>query len=180
MYNIYNLGNKTYMKTRIITQNSFNNIKNILTKMNSKTEYADDGYSFSAKILNRLSVGDQAEFVDGRHFIQKIPAESQMRGETKLVMGKTQLTIDNQSGRIIKSKKPFYKSWKTVLKNADKYLNIIAENLENSKIVKQHKITIFGFTKNGAEKIKKLQKKVNNITSKSFFSNFRINFYNNI
>lgn len=95
------------MKTRIITQNSFNNIKNILTKMNSKTEYADDGYSFSAKILNRLSVGDQAEFVDGRHFIQKIPAESQMRGETKLVMGKTQLTIDNQSGRIIKSKNRF-------------------------------------------------------------------------
>lgn len=180
MYNIYNLGNKTSMKTRIITQNSFNNIKSILTKMNSKTEYADDGYSFSAKILNRLSVGDQAEFVDGRHFIQKIPAESQMLGETKLVMGKTQLTIDNKSGKIINSKKPFYKPWKTVLKNADKYLDIIAENLENSKIVKQHKITIFGFTKNGAEKIKELQKKVNNITSKSFFSNFRINFYNNI
>ena len=180
MYNIYNLGNKTSMKTRIITQNSFNNIKNILTKMNSKTEYADDGYSFSAKILNRLSVGDQAEFVDGRHFIQKIPAESQMLGETKLIIGKTKLTIDNKSGRIIKSKKPFYKSWKTVLKNADKYLNIIAENLENAKIVKQHKITIFGFTQNGAEKIKELQKKVNNITSKSFFSNFRINFYNNI
>ena len=165
------------MKIRTISEKSLSNIKTILTKMNSQTRYADDGYSFTAEVLNKISIADKAEFIDGRAFINKIPDNIQMQKESRFISGKTKLIIDNKSGKIINFNKPFFKSWKKILKDFDKYINMFVQNFDNKNVVRQHKHFIFGFTQKGAQKINELQRKMNNPVS---VSGLKINLYNNI
>ena len=149
------------MKTRTITQPMLNNIKTVLTRMNEKTKYADDGYSFATEILKRLTIGDKAEFIDGRCFINKVAPDKQMQKHTLFTMGKTQLVINNKSGEIVDYYKPFYKPWKKVMKNLEKYLQIFSDNFDNPQIVTQHRLSFSGFTKAGLQKIQEIKDKIN-------------------
>ena len=141
---------------KIATPNMMNNIKIILSKMNQKSLYSSNKYSFEADVLKGISIGDKAYFLDGRCVLANLPEDKQMQYESRLNIGRTRLIIDNKTGNITDCSKPFFKSWKSVFKDLDKYLNIFAGNFDNNNVVKQHRVKFSGFTKAGFEKLQNL------------------------
>ena len=146
---------------RIITKPMFSNMKKVITRMNQESKYANNEYSFDADVLKKISIGNKAELIDGRCLLKNVDDNEQMQKETLFNLGKTQLVIDNKTGKIIDYHKPFFKPWKKILKDLDKYLNIFANNFDNNDIVRQHRRSFSGFTKAGYEKIESIRAKLN-------------------
>ena len=149
---------------RVLTTPMYINMKKVITRMNKESRYANNEYSFDADVLKKLSAGNKrnrAELIDGRCLLKNVADNEQMQKETLFNLGKTQLVIDNKTGRIIDYYKPFFKSWKKIFKELDKYLNIFAQNFDNHDVVKQHRRSFSGFTKAGYEKIESIRAKLN-------------------
>ena len=155
---------------RVLTTPMYINMKKVITRMNKESRYANNEYSFEADVLKKLSAGNKgnganmrskAELIDGRCLLKNVADNEQMQKETLFNLGKTQLVIDNKTGRIIDYYKPFFKSWKKIFKDLDKYLNIFAQNFDNKEVVKQHRLSFSGFTKAGYEKIQSIKAKLN-------------------
>ena len=151
----------TKPKRRFLTPKMQNDLKTVLTKMNELTEYKSTGNTFSTKIVKILEAGKNSKLMDDRMFARKVPAEKQMEHTTILSLGKTKLLVYNKTGRIIRFKKPFFKPWKRVMKQTENFLRILAENFDNSQIVRQKTIQLSGFTQKGAELLQKLAKSGN-------------------
>lgn len=166
------------MKIKEIAPSSLENVKTILTKMNAKTKYADNGYVYASNVVDKISIADKAEFIDGRKFISRVPSGFGAQSESRLKIGNTELTIDNESGKIVEYSKSFFKSWNKVFKEIDKYLDMFSKNFDNALIVRQHNHSELGFTAKGVDEVEKVHKNVNNGSVKDFISCFHFNFYN--
>lgn len=149
-------------KQRFITHAMQDNINILMDKMNEGTEYHSDGLNFVTTIFKEISTKDKkVRFQDGRiYFGDKLKRKS-LKKEALLTIGKTELVIDNKTGEIIDYYKPFFTTWKSIMKKIEKYLNFFRENFDNSEVVEQRKLTVSGFTKKGFERFEKLKAKLN-------------------
>lgn len=146
-------------KKRFLNQEQMESLKNVLTRMNNETKLHQNDTWFTSTVTKELSYNEnKTRLIDGRMFFQKISDNKQMQKNTMFTIGKTELVVDNKSGEIINWNKPFFTSWKKVMKNISDSLKIFVENFDNSNIVKKKKITLEGFTPKGWEIINKLKK----------------------
>ena len=152
--------NKT---TRRLDYESYQQLEQILTKMDKETLYKQDEYSFESTRTKRLSLYDHknreiAELIDSRQILVPIENRNQMFDNTYLTIGKVQLVIENKTGKIIDHYKPFWKTWNSVLKNIKDTLIEINAMYHHPDYVKKHRFSIEGFTKKGYETLQKMLK----------------------
>lgn len=148
-------------RERFLTPKMQNNLKTVLTKMNDLTEYQGTQNTFSTKIVKLLETDKNVRLWDDRMFVTKVPPERQMEHTTIFTIGRTKLMINNANGKIIHHKKPFFQPWKSVMKKAEKFLQIFAQNFDNQQIVRRKSIQFSGFTQKGVEYLEKLAKPQN-------------------
>ena len=94
--------NKT---TRRLDYESYEQLEQILTKMDKETLYKQDEYSFESTRTKRLSLYDHknreiAELIDSRQILVPIENRNQMFDNTCLTIGKVQLVIENKTGKL--------------------------------------------------------------------------------
>lgn len=161
----YIQSNPTFEKKhRFIDLESQEQLTQILRKMDKETEYKENEYSFAHLKTTRLELfGNKnkklAELVDARKNLKRLPEGKDMFGTTSLTINKVQLVIDNKSGEIIDYFKPFFKTWKGIIKDINNTL-LDFNNYFYSTVVKKHKFGIEGLTKKGAEALDKIKVKI--------------------
>lgn len=149
-------------KKRYIDLESKKQLTQILRKMDSETVYQSDGATFESTRTSRLELFSHdknkktAELVDTRRNLDKIPEGYDMIKETLLTIGKTELVIDNKSGEIIDWNKPFFSSWKGIMKKISDTLITINATYHQPEYVKKHYFAIEGLTKKGYNKLQSL------------------------
>ena len=120
-------------KQKFLSPNTHKQVKKLLNNMNSETMCKKKDYTFSSSILSCIKIGSgETYFYDGRVLADK--AKDFFVGESNLEMGKVKLTINNATGEITKYKKPFFKSWKSVYKQACEVINCACKNFEIKKL----------------------------------------------
>ena len=147
-------------KKHFLTKSNLEDMHNVLKKMNMQTTCKENNSEFSTKILGGLSIQDKAYFADKRYLLK--PADD-MFGESTMEFGRVKLTFDNKTGEVTKSKKPFYKSWKSVLKETGELLSSAKNNFDNDKIIAKKFIGISGFTKRAGKKLLETVDKVQKV-----------------
>ena len=153
--------NKT---TRRLDYESYEQLEQILTKMDKETLYKQDEYSFESTRTKRLSLYDHknreiAELIDSRQILVPIENRNQMFDNTYLTIGKVQLVIENKTGKIIDYYKPFLKTWNSVLKNIKNTLLDFNNGFYTKGLVEKHRIGIKGVTEKGYKILKGLKAK---------------------
>ena len=150
---------------RFIGTDSRYYLEKLLRKMDEETEYKSNEYSYKSSRVNRLTICDtknicdKAELVDTRRFLGKIPEKNMLDKETLLTIGKTELVINNRNGEIIDYYKPFFKSWKKVIKQAGQAITDFLTFYNKPEMVMKHRFDVSGFTKKGAEVLEKIKVK---------------------
>ena len=123
-------------KQRFVTPTAKEGITELVNRMREDTVYTSDGDRFIATIFKEISdIKGKVKFQDGRIYIgNKLPIEeNNLKGNVLFTIGKTELVIDNQTGEIIDYYKPFFTTWKSVMKKIDKYVQFFKENFNNRK-----------------------------------------------
>lgn len=145
-------------RQKFITPEMKANMQYLLEYMNEKTKYSSNGNCFKTTIYKAL-INDKGnvKFQDGRMYLGDKLKRKELKGEALLTIGKTELVIDNKTGEIIDYYKPFYKTWKGIMKKIGKYLEFFKNNLNDEKLVIQKKITMQGFTEQGLKKFRQLK-----------------------
>lgn len=142
-------------KVRYITPNMRASIESLLIRMNAQTHKQTIGDHFVSTIVTRLDMG-KASFTDERRLLEQVPHNKQMKGFSMLDFGKTHLDIDNKTGEIIDSKKPFYKPWFFVMKQAERVLQDFRSYFYDKSVVEQKISTINTLTPEGEKNINKI------------------------
>lgn len=128
---------------RFITPQMQNNVQYLLTRMNAETKENSNAYRTCALFVKSIKYKDEAKFMDGRMIFKKVSPEEQMDKESFLTINKTELVINNKTGEIIDYYKPVFTRWSKIMKKAEKYLNQLKNNYDNSELVSkqwlQHK-----------------------------------------
>ncbi len=154
--------NQTFQcKKRFLSANGLKNMQSVLSKMNANSCCQENGSEFSSKILSGLKINNS--FFSDKRYLLSPQKNVSMFGESTLEFGKIKLTFDNQTGEIIKHKKPLFKSWKTVMQSAENILSVAKENFDDEKIVIKKFINISGFTQRASKKLLELSKKVGKV-----------------
>ena len=145
-------------KQRFIDTNTRDQLKNILTKMNNETKKYDiNEYIFETTVTKRLvstknQLGKTLELTDDRLFcwLEKPPIK-QLTSNTLLSIGKTELVICNETGEIIDYYKPFFTTWKNIMKRISESISIFDKNFDNPNVVQKKKLSVSGYTEKGAK-----------------------------
>lgn len=137
-------------KQRFLNKTQRLNLQAILGRMTSESTFEAQEFHFTTKMLQSVRIGKSARLFDQR--FQAKPSYN-MQGQSTLEIGHSSLTFDNETGEIIKHKKPFYLSWTRLLKKADKILQLADNNFNNKKIVKKRFVSFEGLTSKGVEVI---------------------------
>lgn len=151
-------------KRRFIDIESQEQLTQILRKMDKETEYKENECIFEHSKIIRLELFNHdkyekiAELVDARNNLKKLPEGKDIFGTTSLTIGKVQLAIDNKSGEILAWWKPFFSTWRGIMKKIDDVLTTINVSYNNPWQVKKNKFGIKGFTKKGYETLQKMLK----------------------
>lgn len=140
-------------RKRVLTPQMHDNLKSILTKMNSEAKYEATEFTFRSNFLIGLNIKDKAELIDDRLFIKASRSEDQMVKQSIIKLGKIEFVIDNKSGEIVSNNKPFYKTWSSLMKKLGDTLSMFNLRYNDSNVVKKSEIGIEGFTHKGIEKL---------------------------
>ena len=150
--------NKT---TKRLDYESYEQLEQILTKMDKETLYKQDEYSFESTRTKRLSLYDHknreiAELIDSRQNLVPIKNRNQMFDNTCLTIGKVELVIENKTGKITDYYKPFLKTWNSIMKKIGETL-LDFNNGFYTSMVQKHRYTTKGLYPKGKELAKKLK-----------------------
>ena len=138
-------------KKRFLDRNSLDSMRQLLRKINDKkTEQTYAGTSSYYQFLGWLNINHKGFFSDKRYLLN--PSEDKL-GESTLGFGRVRLTIDNITGEIIRSKKPFYKSWEKTLNEAKTLIVKAENNFDNKEIVTKKFIKIAKSIRKNSDKI---------------------------
>ena len=127
------------IKKRLITPNMKSGIESLLIRMNPSTISEESGDYYVSTLTTKLKNTKGYVFEDYRGLNKKLPNNEQMRGFSRLKIGKIRLDIDNLNGEIVDFKKPFYKPWFLVLKKAEKVIDEFRNNYYSHFITKETK-----------------------------------------
>ncbi len=147
-------------KQRALNNGQLYRMKMLLTRMNEETCIKKEGNALSSTVVSALNSKD-SRLVDTRLFFHKVKPEEQMTRNSMLIMGNTQLVIDNSTGKISDWNKPFFSCWNSIMKKVDKSINFLYENFYNTESVQKEKITLHGYSLRGFEELKPAKEKIN-------------------
>ena len=145
----------SFGQKRYLDKQTYGYLKELLPKMNKQAVYVSNDTSYKSSFLKELQV-DDFTLIDGRTLLKQVPQEEQLQKETLIEYGKTQLVISNKDGEIIDNNKSIFTSWKNLLDKVGDYIKLIAENFDNTKLVKRTRLNSNGLTKEGRIKQDKL------------------------
>lgn len=112
--------------------------------MNAETEYKSRGSLFQSRILGALKINNRAFFLDERGLCKP---SNRLEGRSTLEFSKTKVTFDNESGEVLKLKKPFFKPWHKVMDDITETLRLAKQNFNNKEVVEKRFMTLIGLTK---------------------------------
>ena len=150
-------------KRRFIDLESHEQLVQILRKMDKDTVCKVNGATFESTKTTRVDLlgnrhEKKAELLDMRGNFRKLDEGRDVFKESLLTIGETQVTIDNKTGEIKAWKKPFFSTWKNIMKNIRDTLIEINAMFHYPDYVKKHRFSIEGFTKKGYETVQKILK----------------------
>lgn len=136
-------------------------LQTVLKKMNSETVMTMRGQRFSSSILKKLKLKDNDKTIgtilDSSACL--CPQRLITIGQNTIELGKKiNLITNNQTGEILKSKKPFFQSWKKTFKQVEAFLTQLQENVDNPNKIEKIKTTLEGITPQGVRKLYSAQK----------------------
>ena len=145
----------TNFQNRKLTPKIQENVQKLLYNMNQLTEYSENSAKtgWTSKTLCRINLDKDDQFVDKRILICPIKNPQKHSGRCSLHLGKTELEIDANNGEIISYKKPFFKTWNAIFRQASGTLEQMVNKFNNQDIVSRHYIGISGFTKKGIKQL---------------------------
>lgn len=163
--------NSRVPKKRYITKNMRTCIESLLLRMNQQTEKVTSGDYCKSTIITKLIHPNGAVFEDERRLTKQVDYKEQMQGFSTLKLGKKIfLDIDNETGEIIDYKKPFYKFWYNIYKNAEKVLSDMRA-LYGLNEIKKETTTLRYLSPEGEKEMKRFvlqteQKRLEDVTNK--------------
>ena len=143
-----NNSNTSFGQKRYLDKKTYGYLCDLLPKMNKQTVYVSNDTNYKASFLKELKV-DDFTLTDGRMFLKQMPENEQLQKQTLIDCGKSQLVINNNDGEIIDYYKPICTSWNKLLKKVSGYIKLIADNFENTALVKRTRLSSNGFTEEG-------------------------------
>ena len=128
------------------------NAQKLLQKMNNNNKYKlnAEKTGWQADILSSLSTGKNVKFTDARYFMlqtDNVQKKSDV-ADFAMIIGKNLLNVNSETGKILSSKIGIFTSLSSVISKAEKYIDFLLENFENSDVVKQHRFGTVLFKKN--------------------------------
>ena len=140
-------------RPHFISNEAHKDLATVLVNLNRETVTNIKGNTFYSEIPNTLKIDKNITFYDKRYYMMPAPANKQIVGNSKLIIGRTDLLINNKTGEIVRYKKPFWASWKKVLRKAENALKTFNEELDNPKVVEKQVIKLAGLTKDGVKSL---------------------------
>lgn len=126
-------------KQRYISKEMQNNTGKLLGKIHSEAEHKVFTDYFEISEIRGLKIQD-AFFKDGK-FLARRDSEDRLtaygKGKSMLEFDKVRLIFDNENGKILEHKKPFFKSWKSILNKAHNIILTGLNQYNNNDIVKK-------------------------------------------
>lgn len=157
--NVISSGQKRYLDKQ-----TYGYLKKLLPEMNKQAVYVANDINYKSSFLKELKV-DNFTLIDGRMLLKQVPKNEQLQKETLIEFGKTQLVINNKDGEIIDYTKSALTPWNALLKNVSKYIKFIAENFDNTNLVKRTRLNSNGLTEEGLIKQNKLDEEFTKLES---------------
>lgn len=114
--------------TKLLTNKPYSVDKNNLRYLLSKTPTNKDNYALITRFEN-----EQGAFIDNRILGNK----------SVIQLGKSELEIDASNGKILSCSKPFFKSMKKLVNQANEFLTSIITGINDSKEVTKSQTGIF-------------------------------------
>ena len=152
------------IKKRIITPEMQKFSKILLEKMNNGTKYVEneDKTSFTSNILASLNIGEKIKFSDDRLLLYKTTKPKEYPNLCTLKMGKNKISMNSDSGEILRYDKSIFKTWSSLFKQAERYLKEFVESFDEPSIVKKNFFGISELTKKGYKILQEVQNKIYN------------------
>lgn len=141
---------------RYLPEPTTKKLQNVLTKMNSQTEYKSTKMSFESNILTCLQTA-LGSITDCRLLAK--PKRSIADGRARIKINKIIMELDIKTGEVLPiSKISFFTRWKTAYKKVENFLDTLQSNFENKNVVEKHYSKITGLTKRGEDKFRRAAK----------------------
>ena len=144
-------------KKHFLSSSARQNAELLLWKMNHETEYIENkaGTGFTSYILSSVSLDNKHKFVDNRMYCAPTDKPQEFKCDCSLYMGDNRIDINSTTGEIVKSNKGLFKTWRSLLNDAEDYIKEFIENFNDNRIVNKNKFGIKGYTKKGVEILNK-------------------------
>ena len=147
---------------RFLAKEAQENLRALLSRMNSETKYNADRLTFSSDMLLGLKVGEDFFLHDKRGLVAPLNGRNykSKQDDCMIEMGKAILDVNSTTGEIVKYKKPFYKRFKTILEKLNKSLEFTRQSYDNPEIVDKRRLKIAGFTEEGIAELTECSREI--------------------
>jgi len=144
-------------KKHFLSSSARENAEKLLWKMNHETEYMENkaGTGFTSYILASLYLDKDHKFVDNRMLSAPTDNPQEFKCDCSLYMGKNRVDINSKTGEIIGKEKGIFKSWNSLISDAESYIKTFIENFNDKSIVRKNKFGIKGYTEKGYQILQK-------------------------
>lgn len=151
-------------KDYYISKQAREDAQKLLKEMKKSIKYEENSShtSFSADILSSVTTGKKVKFTDIRYFIEPVNNAKVKNNipDFTMQMGKNALIVNSNTGKILRFETGIFTSIKRVISKAEKYINYMLENFNNSEVVEQHRFKIAGFTQKGLKILEESRNKI--------------------
>jgi len=140
-----------------VTNDTKQGIQKLLWQMNHQTVYQENkaGTSFVSTILASINMGNKYKLADNRFLTAPTDSPAEFNCDCSLKMGSNHINVNSTTGEVISYDISFFKSWSSLLKEAENCIKTFIENFNNNEIVKKNSFSIGGFTQKGFEILRK-------------------------
>lgn len=144
-------------KKHFLSEKARANAEKLLWQMNHETEYMENkaGTGFTSYILASLYLDKKHKFVDNRMYSAPTDNPKEYKCDCSLYMGKNRIDINSKTGEIVGKEKSMFKSWRSLLDDAESYIKTFIENFNDKSIVRKNKFGIQGYTEKGYQILQK-------------------------
>ncbi len=142
-------------KMGVLPEEAKKNLTVVLERMKAGREYSQSRFNFSDSRIVRCELPEQEAMLVNDEFIPS--------GKTEILTKNREYTIDNESGEVTLLTNPLkylFISGKKALRNVSNIIETTKTNFDNSEKVKQCRLIIEGFTKEGADRLQQAIERV--------------------
>lgn len=117
----------TFTSKRVLDRRQLNNVREIATKIDRPPTIIHHDNNYTA-----VRIG----YVESK--FEEVFFYNDKNNTSGIVIGKSEITVDRNSGKITKVDKPFFMPLKRLLKEAGEYFSFFNNNFDNPSVVKKN------------------------------------------